>query len=168
MSPALMAVLPKLHLNHHTARSILYGPELYGGLNLPDAYFLQSIGQLQFFIGHLRIKDKTGTLILISMSHLQLLVGSDFPFFHLPFQKYSKWIEHFWLTSIWQLVSKVNFTVTVKRAWKPELQRRNDIILMQFFIDLKYNPIQLEALNRCLPIGQSGQQHYNICNIIIN
>ena len=33
MSPALKA--PKLHLNKHTAGSIVYGPELYRGLNLP-------------------------------------------------------------------------------------------------------------------------------------
>lgn len=35
MSPALKAVLPKLHLSKHTAGSIVYGPELYRGLNLP-------------------------------------------------------------------------------------------------------------------------------------
>ncbi len=60
MSPALMAALPKLHLNRHTARSILYGPELYGGLNLPNAYLLQSKGQILLLLGHLRAQDKTG------------------------------------------------------------------------------------------------------------
>ncbi len=36
----------------------------------------------------------------------------------------------------------------VKRAWKP-LQRKNDLMIMQFFINLKFNPTQLETLNRC-------------------
>jgi hypothetical protein len=144
-----MAVLPKLHLNRHTGRSILYGPELYGGLNLPHACLLQSIGQIHLLLGHLRAKDKTSKLILISMSHLQLLVGSDIPFFHLPFKKYEKWIEPSWLTSIWKLVSLTKFTVSVRRAWQPTLQRKNDIMLMQFFISLNFNPTQLETLNRC-------------------
>ncbi len=34
-SPALRALLPKLHLNRNTSRNIIHGPILYGGLNLP-------------------------------------------------------------------------------------------------------------------------------------
>ncbi len=83
------------------------------------------------------------------MSHLQLLVGSNSPFFHQPFKRYSQWIEHSWLTSLWQLVSRVKFQITVKRAWKPAIQRLHDIMLMDFFVELKYSPHQLEALNRC-------------------
>lgn len=43
-SPVLMAVLPKLHFNKHTAHSIIHGPEMYGGLTLPTVYFLQCNG----------------------------------------------------------------------------------------------------------------------------
>jgi hypothetical protein len=75
LSPALNAILPKLYLNRHTARSIIHGPEEYGEINIPYAYFLQSNGQLKLFIGPLRAKDKTCNLILISMSNLQLIVG---------------------------------------------------------------------------------------------
>jgi hypothetical protein len=64
---ALIAFLTKANMNRHTARSIIHGPEEYGGLNIPHAYFLQSNGQLGLLVGHLRARDKTGTLILISM-----------------------------------------------------------------------------------------------------
>ncbi len=148
MSHALMAVLPKLHLNRHTARSIVYGPEIYGGLNLPNAYVLQSIGQLNLFLGHLWAHDKTGKLIITSMGQLQLLTRSDIPFFHLPYQKYDKWIEHSWSTSLWQLVSRINFTIKVKRAWHQSLQCKNGNMLMIYFISLKFSPTQLETLNQ--------------------
>jgi len=34
-SPTIMAMLPKLHFNRHTARSIVFGPLQYGGAALP-------------------------------------------------------------------------------------------------------------------------------------
>jgi hypothetical protein len=52
-SPALNALLLKLHLNRHTARSIIHGPDLYGGINLPHLYTTQGLSQLKFLMGHL-------------------------------------------------------------------------------------------------------------------
>jgi hypothetical protein len=148
-APALNAFLPKVHLNQHTARSIIHGPSEYGGLTIPHAYYLQSSGQLNLLISHLRAKDKTSYLIVISMSSLQLLTGSHIPFFHLPYTKYAKWIESSWLTSIWECVSRVKFTLIIRNSWVPVLQRTNDLSLMAFFVSLNFKPKQLIALNRC-------------------
>jgi hypothetical protein len=66
-SPTLMAVvavLPKLHLNRHIARAIVFGPIQYGGLFLPHLYSLRGIGQLSLLVGHLRSHDKTSRLII--------------------------------------------------------------------------------------------------------
>jgi hypothetical protein len=52
-SPALRALLPKLHLNRNTTQSIIHGPILYGGMNLPSLYTLQGLNQIKFFLGHL-------------------------------------------------------------------------------------------------------------------
>jgi hypothetical protein len=70
-----MAALLKMHINRNTARSIVHGPLLYGGMELPNLYALQGTRQLQFLIGHLRASDKTGNLILIAHGYIQLLVG---------------------------------------------------------------------------------------------
>jgi hypothetical protein len=72
-SPAICAVLPKMHMNQQTARSIVFGPSIYGRLNLPNLYCTQGIGQLHLFIGHLRAQVKTGKLIQISMSYVEPL-----------------------------------------------------------------------------------------------
>jgi hypothetical protein len=76
-SPAIMALLPKLHLNCHTARELVFGPDLYGGLELLTIYGQQSYGQITYLLGHVNFNDKTGKLILVSLSYLQLLSGSD-------------------------------------------------------------------------------------------
>jgi hypothetical protein len=43
MSPVYMALLPKLHVNRNTSRAIIHGPELYGGLSLPNLHVVQVI-----------------------------------------------------------------------------------------------------------------------------
>jgi hypothetical protein len=101
-APALAALLPKMHLNQHTPHAVLFGEPHYGGLNLPDLYTDQGFGQLRLLLGHLRLRDDIGQLILIAISHLQLRVGSAKPFFALPYPHYVKWLEKNWLTSIWK------------------------------------------------------------------
>ena len=76
-SPAVNAVLPKLHVNRNTSRAIIFGPTDLGGLGLPNLYTHSNITKLLLFTGHLRLQDKTVKLILIGLSHMQLIVGSS-------------------------------------------------------------------------------------------
>jgi len=148
-SPAVNAVLPKLHLNQHTARSIIFGPSEYGGLNLPNLYCSQGIGQLHLFLGHLGEQDESGRLILLSMSYVQLIIGSGESFLHKPFPKYERWLDHNWLTSLWCFISKIKLKITVKRQWKPSLPRENDVFLMDSFVTHGYKKVELQLLNQC-------------------
>ncbi len=83
------------------------------------------------------------------MSKLQLLVGSEKLFLHLKYPIYYTWIGQSWLSSIWQWVSRVNFKISVQRACTPKLQQRNDRMLMDIFIELKYYPKEMNNLNKC-------------------
>ncbi len=94
---------------------IIFGPLDNGGINLPHIYTFQCLGQLQVFLGHLRENDKIGTLILISISNLQLITGSSISFLKLPYPKYAKWILQGWLTSLWQFLSRAKFVVEIKQ-----------------------------------------------------
>jgi hypothetical protein len=71
----MMVLLPKLHINRHTARSIVFGGERYSGLALPNPFIIQGLDKPRLFLGHLRINDRTSQLIFIDMSYLQLLAG---------------------------------------------------------------------------------------------
>ncbi len=106
-APALAALLPKLHLNRHTPQAILFGELRYCGLNIPDLYTDQGHGQLRLLLGHLHVRDETGQLILIAISHLQLRVGSVEPFFALPYPHYGHWIDCNWLTAIWKHMTQL-------------------------------------------------------------
>jgi hypothetical protein len=148
-APALAALLPKLHLNQHTPHAILFGELRFGGLILPDLYTVQGYGQLRLLLGHLQLRDETGQLILITISHLQLWVGSAKTFFALPYPHYALWIHHNWLMAIWKHTVQLQMQVEVEHHWLPKLLREHDLMLMDFFMTLNFSPSQLQLINRC-------------------
>jgi hypothetical protein len=122
-SPPLMAVLPKLHLNRHTAQSIVHGPQDYGGLTLPSVYGEQSFGQLWYLLGHINLQDKTGRLMIISLSNLQLISGCEKSILQQEHSRYKGWLEKCWLTSIWPYLSRVGWKIHIRNAWLPTKPR---------------------------------------------
>jgi hypothetical protein len=80
-APILEAILPKLHLNRHTPRAVLFAGPCYGGLGIPEKYTDLGYGHLQYLVGHIKIGDDFGQLLLCLITHTQLQVGSSVPFF---------------------------------------------------------------------------------------
>lgn len=106
-SPAIMAILPKLHLNHHTARSIVHGPLHYGGLGLPHSYSSQGLGPLKFLLGYLRAQDKTCKLILICHGYLQHLLRISTNLLNSSYQSLHTLACPTWLVSAWKFMSRL-------------------------------------------------------------
>jgi hypothetical protein len=129
-APALAALLPKLKLNRHSPRAVLFSGPTYGGLSLPDLYDDQGLGQLSLLIGHLKLGDETGHLILSTLSHMQLSIGSSRPFLTTSFATYGKLIEHNWITSIWSYANLTTTTIDVEQQWLPTLQREGDATII--------------------------------------
>jgi hypothetical protein len=100
MSQILQVLLPKLHLNQNTARSIIFGPEMNGGLALPYLYVTQGTDKLRLFLGHLRLQDRTGVLIHIDLTYIQLLTGWGSFFMNSDAAQF-RWVEDGWLSSRW-------------------------------------------------------------------
>jgi hypothetical protein len=148
-SPAICAILSKLHLNQHTSCAIVFGPSDYGGLDLPELYTSEGIGQFRFLLGHLRLHDKTAKLILIYISYIQLLVVSSTLFFNLPYTAYSHSTDGGWLVSVWNFLFTTGLQIQIKRALVTQPPRKADMAIMDFFISLNLKPKQLKILNRC-------------------
>jgi hypothetical protein len=148
-APALAGLLPKLHLNRHTPHAILFAGSRYGGLNLPELYTDQGISQIQYLVGHLHLEDGIGLQILCLISHTQLHVSSAKHLFNLPFSAYSKWIDHTWITSVWQFLAAIVATLNVQKHWVPPLPRMGDRMLMDIALDLGLPPVSLRKINNC-------------------
>jgi len=76
--------------------------------------------QLSYIIGHINLDDKTGKLILISLSYLQLISGSHDMVLNKQYQLYQGWIEPGWLTNVWEFLSKMKITIHLSQAWVPQ------------------------------------------------
>ncbi len=148
-SPAINAALPKLHINRKTSRAIIFGPQDLGGLGLPHLYPHYGVKKLNLFLGHLRLGDKTVKLIMIGLSHLQLILGISKPFYNEPICKYKPLAPLGWLTSVWELSSKCGLTLIIDNHWLPSIQRNHDFLLMEGFLREPNNKSTIIILNRC-------------------
>jgi hypothetical protein len=148
-APALAALLPKLKLNRHSPRAVLFSGPTYGGLSLPDLYDNQGFGQLSLFIRHLKLGDETGQLILSTLSHMQLSIGSSRPFLTTSFATYGKLIEPNWITSIWSYAKLTNTTIEVENQWLPTLAREGDATIIDAALTLNLTTSQIRQINAC-------------------
>ena len=64
-----------------------------------------------------------------------------------PFQRYSKWVSHCWLKSVWEKIHIFNLTVEI-RALPLPFPRENDDWLMLVFEREGYTDDKLIRLNR--------------------
>jgi hypothetical protein len=143
----LEAILPKLHLNRHTPRAVLFAGPQYGGLSLLETYTDLGHGHLSYFIGHLKLGDDVGNLIRTLITHTQLQTGSATQFFKLSYPEYSKWIDSTWITDIWKITHQARLVIEVEDHWLPWLSRQHDVALMDFALSLNLNPHQLTCIN---------------------
>jgi hypothetical protein len=88
-------------------------------------------------------------LLLISLSYLQLAVGSATSVFTLLPTTYERWIDNCWLVSFWTFLHRLQLDIRIAKHWCPQLTRRDDKVLMDYLIELGYTASTLGALNRC-------------------
>jgi hypothetical protein len=148
-APALAVLLPNFRLNRHSRRSVLFSGPKYGGLSLPDLYDDQGLGQLMLFIGHIKLGDDTGQLILSTLTHIQLKTGSSRPVFSLSFKVYECLLDPTWITSIWSYVSSIKVTVEIENQWLPTPMRDGDTMLFDQALSLNFTTLQLRQINEC-------------------
>jgi len=64
-APALAALLPKLHINRHAPRVVVFSGITFGGLGLKDYFIDQGYQQLRYLVGHIKLNDDVGPQFLI-------------------------------------------------------------------------------------------------------
>jgi ribonuclease HI len=148
-APALAALLPKLHLNRHTPHAVVFGNTRYGGIGIPAMYTDQGFQQLKYLTGHLHLCDDVGKLIQIHLSEYHLSLGIQQLFLSAPFAHYAKFVDNYWLTSVWQYASRIQLKIDVENHWVPTICRAGDTILMDYAFALHLHPKSIKLLNQC-------------------
>ena len=148
-APVLEAILPKLHLNRHSPRAVLFAGPRYGGLRLPEYYTELGYSHLQYLVGHVKLGDNVGQMILSLITQTQLQVGSVMPLFHLPYPEYARWIDSTWITDVWKFTHRAKITVDIEHTWIPTVIRQGDIAIMDLALTFNLDDSQLRSINIC-------------------
>jgi len=90
------------------------------------------LSKTKFLMKHLRLNDKTGKLIRISMEYTQMEVGTSMLFFHQPFNKWKHIVTPTWVTHLWQYWSEAEVTPDMTTMWTGVTKSKND----KFIVDL--------------------------------
>ena len=120
--------------NRCTKQLLLFGPPSLGAFGFTNTWTNQGIAQLQLLLGHLCKNEEIGELTNILLETLQLVIGSPLPLFHYPLTQVMKFCTHNWLLNIWEFLLSIHSTIHLERAWILELQRTNDVSLMDSFM----------------------------------
>jgi hypothetical protein len=87
--PVVNAILPKMGITSKAPRAVVFGTARYGGIWLDHLAAVQSHGQLQYLLGHLRCKDTTGQLIWMMMEYTQMECGCTGKLFEQSYKQYA-------------------------------------------------------------------------------
>ena len=148
MKPILKTILPKAKIQRNLPRKLLYGPRKYQGLNLHHPYWTQLIKHLHCLMTHCARDSPTQDLLQENIELVQLHVGSDQPFWTLPFALYGPLAPSGWIKNTWEALDQTPLTLRGGSEPQPAL-RAHDVHLMDAFLALDPPAEDLQSLQNC-------------------
>ena len=147
------AMLPKMGLNRHTPRTVIYGPKQLGGLQLLDLRVEQPTLHLEATIGHLRRGQKIGKTLTIALRNLQIEVGTGKPFYELNPDDHQYITPNTRWKYFWQAIFEHGIRVKMYNFWTPKPNCPNDRNIMEVAVNdpklQRKGNRQLESINKC-------------------
>ncbi len=126
-------------------RKLVYGTARSRGLMLKDPYWTQLIKHLHTIMFHSFRATPTHDLLQENMELVQLHVGSDQPFWQLPYDCYAPLAPDGWIKRTWEALSQTPLTLSGPDITQPK-QREHDQHLMDVFVAMNPSPAQLPSL----------------------
>ena len=146
-------MLPKMGLNRHTPRVVVYGPRKMGGLQLMDMRVEQPTLHLETTMGHLRRGQKIGKALMITLRNLQIEVGTSKPFYTLDPNLFQYITPNTRWGYFWKVAYEKGLHAEMYNYWTPKPSYHNDRNIMEVAVEDKYfrqkNRFKLESINKC-------------------
>ena len=140
--PAINAYLPKIGLNRHYPRAIVFAPTTLGGLGETSLTLDAGIQKLKLLLGHTRSKDNTDTIIIQEIEFLQLTSGYTTSILsHTTNQNFHIWTKKCWISSIIDFTHHHNISIHLPSLPLPRPQRIQDTAIMETIQHNKYSKI---------------------------
>ena len=137
------------HIHRNIDKDLIFATRKYGGLEVPHLYDVMGMSKTKFLMKHLRLNDKTGKLLRISMEYTQLEVGTKVPFYHQSFDKWKHIITPTWITHLWQYWSEAAVQPDLTTMWTGKSERTNDDFLMDLLLKKFNTKTDHQKVNLC-------------------
>jgi hypothetical protein len=150
--PFIHLLLPKLGLNRHTPRALIYRPQFRGGWGLVNLEKEQIVRHFESFQGHIRRNDDIGVSLRIQLSTQQLEIGSGALFLNTNPNLYMYSTTNTRLYYLWKQCYRYDITVMVNNMWEPSGTDTLNFTIMDFAVrdpKLAGQKNNLELINRC-------------------
>ena len=147
-APAITAALQLAGVASNMARDVVYGPDRFLGLGHGALYHSQEMRHIQVLLDHGNASSPTGHQLRALLEGHKLEIGCGGPLFACDHDTFGAYATKTWITDTWRYLWKERILVE-ERTPNLQLQRANDVFIMELFARAGYSRTQLGALNRC-------------------
>jgi len=138
-------MLPKLGINRHIKRNVIYGPYELDGLNFTDIKVEQLAQHVHRLIGNAHQGGNLGNLILMTINAYQIHLGTEQPFLSQDPELF----PHHQLratsciTYIWEELRAIQGHIQIPATWRPPKANDREAIIDAVLRNLQANTPQL-------------------------
>lgn len=148
MKPLLKTALPLSGIQSRMPRKLVYGTLRSRGCNIHYPYWSQLIAHLQAILRHQHRDTPSCDLHNDNIEAIQLHVGSQHPFWELPFPQYGMLAPSGWIANTWESLQETPLSIKGQDI-TISARRERDVWLMDAFIALNVTEDDLLLLNDC-------------------
>ena len=152
MAPILTGGLPKIGISRSMARSLVYAPLKYQGLDLHNLYTTQGLVHLRGLMNHIWQGTETGKLLLTSLEYAKMEVGIIGSYFNKDYSVYGHLGEDIWVKHLWKFIYDSGIQIDDNIKDFP-MVREGDSTLSEHFatayINRKITKAEWGKANRC-------------------
>ena len=150
MWPLLQGYLPKLGLNCHFPRDVLYGTVDKNGVGLKNIFLTQGINHICSVVTHLWQKTMTGHLIWQCGEQLHLEIGTNSRILEDDYFDIEPLIlTDSWIQFTWKFCAEYDIRVKTDISTIPP-RRLNNCCIMEAILQAKVaTPTELKWINQC-------------------
>ena len=146
LAPALTVSLQRSGMSSKFPHNVLYGPNLYQGLNIYHPKFWEGIKKLSTHIQESVNQSSTGSLIRVTAEGLRLEIGIPMTPGTVNWKIVKAYTTPTWYGGLLDFITTHPIEIIEDYPQLP-LLRQNDQYLMQGFIDSGYRKSDLKMLN---------------------
>jgi hypothetical protein len=150
IQPALQVTLNSAGMAKSFPRKVLYGLELYQGMDMKHPFFLQEISHIMTHVQEAVCQSQIGQMIQMTAEAFQIEIRVPFLLNKTVYddQRYAFYTPQCWYITLWKFVSSDKYKIEIEEDYKDlKKQRKHDIFIMEQFVEKGYVGKDLTSLN---------------------